>query len=114
MDQKDLEQIRQVFKEEFFQGFGVIWEGNLEPAFNAVNERIDKLTTRVEKLEQHINGLEKTMEALSHKVTNYLELSDKRYLELKRKNLILAKWIQQIADKTGTKIDLKEFEEIFN
>lgn len=88
----------------FTKGFAQIWEHNLSPAFDSVNERIDKLQVRMDKLE-------KEMTALSSKVTNYLELSDKRYLELKRKNLILVKWVKTIAEKTGVNIDLKELEE---
>ena len=93
MQEKDLEQISNLFH----QGFAQIWEHNLAPAFDAISERIDKLEVR--------------MAALENKVTNYLELSDKRYLELKRKNLILAKWIKELSEKTGVKLDLKELEE---
>lgn len=48
--------------------------------------------------------------ALSAKVTAHLELSDKRYLELKRRDTVIAKWIKMIADKTGVNIDLAELE----
>lgn len=97
MEEKDLKQIRDIFREEFAQGFGQIWEHNISPALDEINDRIDKL--------------EREIAALSSKVTNYLELSDKRYLELKRKNLVLAKWIKVLADKTGVKLDLKELED---
>lgn len=86
MEEKDLKQIEQLF----LKGFAQIWEHNLEPVLNKIQD---------------------DMNALNSKVTNYLELSDKRYLELKRKNLILAKWVKQLADKTGLKLDLKELEE---
>ena len=121
MEKKDLEQIGEVIDEQlvkalpkaFNEAFATtIWEHNLEPGFNRITDSIDKLENRMDKLEARMDKLEKEMVALSAKVTNYLELSDKRYLELKRKNFILAKWVQQIADKTGVKIDLKELEEV--
>jgi len=43
-------------------------------------------------------------------LTSHLELSDKRYLELKNREKLMAKWIKMIADKTGIDIDLAELE----
>ena len=54
--------------------------------------------------------LEEKIDALSAKVTTHLELSDKRYLELKNRERLMAKWIKEIADKTGVQIDLAELE----
>ena len=107
MDDRDLKQIEKLFG----QGFAGIWEHNLAPAFDAVNGSIDKLEVRMGGLEARMGELEHEMAALNAKVTNYLELSDKRYLELKRKNLVLAKWIKELAEKTGVKLDFKELEE---
>ena len=64
----------------------------------------------IQRLEKRIDKLEEAIEALSAKLTNYMELSDKRYLELKRRDLVIAKWLKQIADKTGISIDLAELE----
>lgn len=61
-------------------------------------------------LENDVKTLQDDVKALSAKVTTYLELSDKRYLELKNREKLLAKWIKQIADKTGVSIDLAELE----
>lgn len=71
--------------------------------FNDLGERIDKVEGRLEKVEY-------TMVALKSSVNNYLELSDKRYLELKRRDAILANWLKAIADKTGVSIDLSQLE----
>ena len=68
------------------------------------------LEDRVAKLEKGIEEIKFEIQALSAKLTNYMELSDKRYLELKHNNLVVAKWVQKIADKTGVEIDLTEFE----
>lgn len=50
------------------------------------------------------------LDIVSSQLTNHLELSDKRYLELKNRERLLARWIKQIADKTGVGIDLAELE----
>jgi|SRR3990167_5835572 len=68
------------------------------------------LEDRVAKLEKGIEEIKFEIQALSAKLTNYMELSDKRYLELKHNNLVVAKWVQKIADKTGVEIDLTELE----
>ncbi len=53
MDEKDLKQIRELFREEFktgFQeGFGQIWEHNLEPALNQMNEDHSIMKTKLDK-----------------------------------------------------------------
>lgn len=73
---------------------------------------IQSLDKRIAKLEKRMDKLNHSMAALSGKVTNYLQLSDKRYLELKRRDLIIAQWLKQIADKSGVPIDLAELERI--
>ena len=72
----------------------------INTAFQAQKDHFDKEIAR----------LESKIDALSAKLTTHLELSDKRYLELKRRDVVIAKWIQKIADKTGVQIDLKELE----
>lgn len=85
----------------------------INSAFQGQKDHFDKQLHSLEKrLTSRIEALESEMKALSAKVTNYLELSDKRYLELKRRELVIAKWVKQIADKTGVKIDLEELEKI--
>jgi len=64
----------------------------------------------VKPLEDRIGNLEQEIAALNAKLTNYLELSDKRYLELKRRNMIIAKWVKEIGEKTGVEVDLEELE----
>lgn len=58
MDDKDLKQIeesvRGVVKEEVKEGFKEafveVWEGNLEPAFNELHKKFDKLEGKVNQL----------------------------------------------------------------
>ncbi len=57
-----------------------------------------------------LKPLQADIQALSAKVTTHLELSDKRYLELKHRDKVITKWVKAIADKTGVKIDLAELE----
>ncbi len=61
-------------------------------------------------MDEKLKPLGDDVQALSAKVTTYLELSDKRYLELKNKYRLLGKWVKQIADKTGVNIDITELE----
>jgi uncharacterized protein YlxW (UPF0749 family) len=84
--------------------------------FNDVNDRmatkndvadiradIKSLSTRVDKLEFKVSSLESS-------VNNYLELSDKRYLELREVNRVMFKYLKLIVVKTKTPIDLTELE----
>lgn len=54
MEEKDLKQIKELFRQEvktgFKEGFTEIWIGNLEPAFDSTHERIDKLDKKVDQL----------------------------------------------------------------
>lgn len=71
---------------------------------------VSEFRDEIKKLNNRITALENEIKALSAKFTTYLELSDKRYLELKRRDTVIAKWIKMIADKTGVNIDLAELE----
>lgn len=64
----------------------------------------------IKRLEKEIKEIKDELKAVSAKLTAHLELSDKRYLELKYKNSVVVKWVKQIADKTGVEIDLAELE----
>ena len=71
--------------------------------FREVEKRFVDIETRLEKIELEIDRM-------NNRLYHYLELSDKRYLELKRRDLVLTKWVQAIAKKTGVTIDTKELE----
>ena len=60
--------------------------------------------------DKRISELEIKIDALSNKLSIRIDLSDKRYLELKRRDLVIAKWLKQVADKTGVPLDLNELE----
>lgn len=78
--------------------------------FQGVNNRLDKVEGRLGKIEGEIVVLKTEMQGLRSSVNNYLELSDKRYLELKARQNVIANWVKQIADKTGVKISLEDLE----
>jgi archaellum component FlaC len=78
--------------------------------FQGVNSRLDKIEGRLDKVEGGMNKLETEMQALRSSVNNYLELSDKRYLELKAREKVIVSWVKEIADKTGVKISLEDLE----
>ena len=71
--------------------------------FERVENRMDKLDGRMDKLESSLEGLRAD-------VNNYLQLSDKRYMELKAKQNVIVNWVKQIADKTGVKINLEDLD----
>jgi len=73
MDKTDLEQIKELFREEFQigfrKGFAEIWEGNLEPAFDGINERLDVVETKLDKaLYTEVVHLEARIKRLEEKV----------------------------------------------
>ncbi len=59
-----------------------------------------------------ITELKNEVGALKSNVNNYLELSEKRYSELKQRDALLAKWLKLVADKTGVPIDVSSLEKI--
>ena len=61
-------------------------------------------------IDEKLKPLEDKIDVLTMKINSHLELSDKRYLELKGRERLLAKWVKMIADKTGVNIDLAELE----
>jgi len=80
--------------------------------FENVGQRLDKVEEGLGKLGNRMDKLEHKVEALNSNVVNYLELSEKRYLELKQRDTLLAKWLKKVADKTGVPIDISLLEKI--
>ncbi len=80
--------------------------------FENVNERLDKVEGSLNKVEGRLDKVENEMAGLRSSVNRYLELSDKRYLELKARQDVIVSWVKQIGDKTGVKIDLTELEKV--
>ncbi len=85
---------------------------NLTERIDKLDGRIDKLDSRIDKLDSRMDGLAHNMEALNSNVNNYLELSEKRYSELKQRDALLAKWLKLVADKTGVPIDVSQLEKV--
>jgi len=68
--------------------------------------RLDKkIDTLRSELKQEISGLRNS-------VNNYLKLSDKRYLELKQQNKVLAKYLKLVIEKANIQVSTKELESI--
>jgi hypothetical protein len=78
----------------------------------STKEDFNKLDSRMGKLEGRMGTLDHQMQALNSNVNNYLELSEKRYAELKQRDVMLAKWIKLVADKTGVPVDVSQLEKI--
>ena len=77
-----------------------------------VEGRLGKMEGRLGKVEENVGKLDHQVQALNSNVNNYLELSEKRYSELKQRDVLLAKWIKLVADKTGVSVDLSLLEKI--
>lgn len=82
----------------------------VDDQFQGVNNQFQGVNQRLDKVEGRMDKLETEMQALRSSVNNYLELSDKRYLELKAREKVIVSWVKQIADKTGVKISLEDLE----
>ena len=80
--------------------------------FENVGERMGKFEGRMDKLETRMGKLDHQMSALNSNVNNYLELSEKRYTELKQRDALLAQWIKLVAEKTGVPVDVSQLEKI--
>ena len=74
--------------------------------------RMDKLDSRMDKLDERMASVEHKIEALDSSVKNYLELSDKRYLELRETNRLMFKYLKLVAQKTKVPVDLTELEKL--
>ena len=83
-----------------------------EGRMDKLEGRMDKFEGRMDKFEGRMGNIEHQMEALNSNVNNYLELSEKRYSELKQRDALLAKWLKLIAEKTGVPIDVSQLEKI--
>jgi DNA anti-recombination protein RmuC len=83
---------------------------------NQKSMTIDDLAVMVAKGFEGVDGrmdkLDHQMQALNSNVNNYLELSEKRYSELKQRDALLAKWLKLVADKSGVPIDVSQLEKI--
>lgn len=77
-----------------------------------VDEGFSDVTSRMGTLESRMSELEHRMDALYSTVNNYLELSEKRYFELKQRDALLAQWLKLIAEKTNFAIDVSQLEKI--
>lgn len=77
MDRQDLQELKKTVADGVREGFSELWEGNLEPSFNTVYERLDKVDSRLSKVESDVL-------ALDGKV---VQLPTKSYLDDKVANL---------------------------
>ncbi|MBI4049454.1 MAG: hypothetical protein HY395_01390 [Candidatus Doudnabacteria bacterium] len=59
---------------------------------------------------KEMQALKDEMQALRNTVNNHLELSDKRYLELKQRSRILAKFLKLVIQKSKIDLDPSELE----
>lgn len=66
----------------------------------------------VTDLKQDMAELRHDVSAVKSNLNNYLDLSEKRYSELKHRDALLAGWIKLIAEKTNVAVDVSQLEKI--
>ena len=86
--------------------------GGIKKDVSGLKQDVSGLKKDVSGLKQDMADVKHQMQALSSNVNNYLELSEKRYSELKQRDALLAKWLKLVADKTGVPIDVSQLEKI--
>ncbi|MEK7162154.1 MAG: hypothetical protein AAB729_05715 [Patescibacteria group bacterium] len=79
---------------------------NTEQILEAIGVFSNKVEGRFDALEDRMGKLEHRMGALDSSVKNYLELSDKRYLELRQTNKIIFKYLKLVVQKVKVPVDL--------
>jgi predicted RNase H-like nuclease (RuvC/YqgF family) len=84
----------------------------LEGYIGSLSADVNILKSDVSILKADVSGLKKDMNRLNNSVKNYLELSDKRYLELRQTNAMLVKYIKLIIAKTKISVNTKDLESI--
>jgi len=77
-----------------------------------VAKGFEHVETELGTVKHELGTVKHEIQALNSNVNNYLELSEKRYAELKQRDVILAKWIKLVADKTGVPVDVSQLEKI--
>jgi hypothetical protein len=99
-----------------YQVIKAIYMGKKNPTISDVIDAIgvfsNKVDGRFDNLEARMDKLEHQMGALNSSVKNYLELSDKRYLELRQTNRIIFKYLKLVVQKAKVPVDLKELEQL--
>jgi hypothetical protein len=83
---------------------------NTEEILEAIGLFSNKVDGRLGRIEVRMDKLEHRMGALESSVNNYLELSDKRYLELRQINKIIFKYLKIVSEKAKVPLDLSELE----
>jgi archaellum component FlaC len=97
--------------EQILEAIGV-FSNNVEKRFDKLEGRMGGLEDKMGGLDTRMGKLDHRMEALDSSVINYLELSDKRYLELRQTNRLIFKYLKLVVQKSKVIIDLSELEEM--
>ncbi len=75
----------------------------------ATKTDIEKLDKKIDLVKTELKG---EIHSLRNSVNNYLKLTDKRYLELKNNQKILAKYLKAVIKKSKIPVNLKELETV--
>jgi predicted nuclease with TOPRIM domain len=95
--QRDLE----AFGEKLHKSIVDDISGVIQTFSDRVDERFNRLEARADKLEEDFGRLQNTLDAFLKRLDDIEKDNAARDIQLAR----FERWIQQIADKTGVKLD---------
>lgn len=87
-------------------------KGSVDGIDAKTDEILEAIGSYSNKIDARLEKLEHQMGALDSSVKNYLELSDKRYLELRQANRLIFKYLKLVVQKSEVPVDLSELEEM--
>ena len=74
----------------------------------ATKDDVRRLESRIDKIDKQLEGLTQTVQDLANKLGHYIDIHEERYLDLKHRYKLLAKWAEKVASKPGIPFDLEE------
>lgn len=74
----------------------------------ATKVELRNLESRMDKIEKKLEALTETVQNLVNKLAHYIDLHEERYLDLKHRYKLLAKWAEKVASKTGIPFEFEE------
>jgi hypothetical protein len=77
----------------------------------ATKKDLELLATKID-LDKAKSELKQEIQGLRNAINNFLKLTDKRYLELKNNQKILAKYLKIVIEKSKMAVNTKELEAI--
>jgi len=116
MDKKDLQELKKAVADGVREGFSEVWGGNLEPAFNLVHEKLDRLDERAGTLEDNYSGLDGKVAQLPTKTyidDKFSNLEGDLIVKLKKEDQKVNRLAEMLRDKQVlTEADIVELQKL--